>query len=455
MKYDPHPYQAYALDRIIQEPNYALFLEMGLGKTVVALTAVDLLLYDYFKITKVLVIAPKRVAEDTWTREASKWDHLKHLKISKILGSPAKKREKALKKEADVYIINRENVTWLVKHLGKKWDFDMVIIDELSSFKSPKSQRFRNLRKVRPKIKRLVGLTGTPTPNGLVDLWSQVYLLDRGQRLGKTLTEYRNRYLMPEKFDPRRGIVFKWGLQPGAEEKIYRQIDDIACSMKTKDWLDLPERIDVKVPVVFPKTLKNRYLDFEREKVLEIEEEENITAANAATLTGKLQQFAQGAIYNEDKTWNEIHSVKLDALEDLIEEANGKPVLVFYWYKHDKERILNRIKNAKVLEGPKDIEAWNTGEVEVMLAHPGSAGHGLNLQDGGNAIIWYALTWSLEYYQQANARLHRQGQTKNVIIHHLIAEGTIDEDIMSAIEGKADGQNALMEAVKARIRRHK
>jgi SNF2 family DNA or RNA helicase len=453
MEYRPHAYQEYATNKIIEQPAAGLFLEMGLGKTVITLTAVDQLMHDYFDISRVLVIAPLRVAEDTWIREASKWDHLKHLRISRVLG-PAADRIQALKQSADIYVINRENVPWLVDFYEKQeWPFDMIIIDELSSFKSPSAKRFKKLRKVRPYAKRVVGLTGTPAPNGLIDLWSQVYILDKGERLGKTMGAYKDEYFKPGRMDRSRHIVYEWTPRAGAEDEIYSRLSDICVSMSAKDWLDLPERIDRMVPVVLSREHQERYEQLERDLILEISGEEVVTAGSAAAVTGKLQQFAQGAIYTEGQGWAEIHDAKLQAMDDLIEEANGKPVLVFYWYKHDLERLQKRYPKARTLDSAKDIEAWNKGKIEILLAHPASAGHGLNLQAGGSTIIWFGLTWSLELYQQANARLHRQGQERGVIVHHLVAEGTVDEDIMAALSGKADGQNALMEAVKARIRR--
>ena len=452
MEYKPHAYQEYATQKIIDQPEAGLFLEMGLGKTVITLTAIDQLKNDYFEVSKILVIAPLRVAEDTWAREAAKWDHLKHLKISKVLG-PAKERIAALKTPADIYIINRENVPWLVQLYEKtKWPFDMIVIDELSSFKSPSAKRFRQLRKVRPYASRIVGLTGTPAPNGLIDLWSQIYLLDKGQRLGKTVGAYREAYFKPAKMDRSRHIVYEWAPRDGADQEIHNKLSDLCVSMRAEDWLDLPERIERVVPVRFDPDTQAQYLKLERDLVLDLDEG-TITAGSAAAITGKLQQFCQGAIYTEDAGWAEVHSKKLEALDDILEEANGKPVLVFYWYKHDLARLQERYPGARALNTPKDIDDWNAGKIPVLLAHPASAGHGLNLQAGGNIIVWFGLTWSLQLYQQANARLHRQGQEQAVIVHHLVVEGTVDEDIMAALSGKAEGQSALMEAVKARIRR--
>ncbi len=417
------------------------------GKTVISLTAINELLYNYFDVSNVLVIAPLRVAQTTWPGEVKKWDHLQHLTLSKVLGS-AKERRLALNTPADIHIINRENVKWLVEECGKEWPFDMVVIDELSSFKSNKAKRFRALRKVRPRIKRIVGLTGTPAPNGLIDLWPQIYLLDQGERLGKTVTGYRNRYFNPGR---RNGyVVYDWVLKPGAEEAIYEKLDDICVSMKSEDWLQMPERIDREVVVRIPEAARARYDQLERDLLLPYEGGD-VTADNAAVLSNKLLQMANGAVYDENGSTREIHQAKLEALDDILEAANGQPVLVFYNYQHDRDRILKHIPTARVLDTEDDIEKWNQGEIPVMLAHPASAGHGLNLQAGGSVIVWFGLTWSLELYQQANARLYRQGQNKSVIIHHLVAEGTIDEDVMRALEHKDTGQEALLAAVKARI----
>lgn len=400
---------------------------------------------------KILIIAPLRVAEDTWSRESQKWDHLKHLKISKILGD-RKHREEALRAQADLYIINRENVEWLVSATGNDWPFDTVIIDELSSFKSPSAKRFKALRRVRPMINRIIGLTGTPSPNGLMDLWSQIYLLDQGERLGKTITGYRERYFVA---GARSGyVVYDWKQKKESEEAVYEKISDICVSMKSEDWLDMPERIDRVVPVKLDEDSRAKYRKLERDLLLPLAEAD-IVANTAAVLSNKLLQLANGAAYDENKGVREIHSAKLDALEDILEAANGHPVLLFYSYKHDLDRIQQRFKQCRILrkgaDGSKDIADWNAGKIELLAVHPASAGHGLNLQDGGNVIIWFGLTWSLELYQQANARLHRQGQKRSVIIHHLVAEDTMDEEVMEALQAKAAGQDALMAAVKARI----
>jgi len=448
--YNPHPYQEYATNKIINQDAAGLFLEMGLGKTVATLTAIEQLLYDQFESCKVLVIAPLRVAQTTWPAEARKWDHLNHLRISLVLGT-AKQRQAALQAWADIYIINRENVEWLVNEYGRDWPFDMVVIDELSSFKSSKAHRFRALRKVRPMIKRIVGLTGTPAPNGLIDLWPQVYLLDQGEHLGKTVTGYRDRYFEPGRRN--RTVIFTWDPKPGAEAAIYKKLEDLCVSMSAEDWLDMPEKIDVEVKVQLPEPARQAYLQLERDLILPFIDGD-VTADTRAILSNKLLQLANGAVYDEGrKVWG-LHEVKLDALEDLVEAANGQPVLVFYAYKHDLDRIQKRLPSARELQTEKDIEDWNTGKAPIMLAHPASAGHGLNLQDGGHIIIWFGLTWSLELYQQANARLHRQGQQQRVIVHHLIAEGTIDEDVMKALAGKDSTQAALMEAIKARIEKY-
>lgn len=451
MKFKPYPYQEEAIRRIIEQPATGLFLDMGMGKTVITLTAIEKLMYDYFEVNKALVIAPKRVAETTWPDEVKAWDHLRNLRVSVVLGSE-EKRLKALQQEADIYVINRENVVWLVETLGRRWPFDMVVIDELSSFKSPKAKRFRALRRVRPKIKRIVGLTGTPAPNGLIDLWPQIYLLDQGERLGRTVTGYRARYFEPEKMDSSRQIVYKWRPKPGAEKAIYRKLEDICVSMRAEDWLTLPERIDRVIPVKLPDAAYSKYQELERQMLLTYADGD-VVASTGATLAGKLLQMANGAVYDENKGVKEIHTAKLEALEDVLEAANGKPVLVFYTYQHDLDRIVARFPQARLLDTEQDIRDWNNGTIELMLAHPAAAGHGLNLQAGGHIIAWFGLPWSLELYQQANARLYRQGQTNRVVIHHLVAQGTIDEDVMVALRDKEHDQNALLKAVKWRMER--
>lgn len=444
MKYRPHEYQSYATDFIISHPICALMLDMGLGKTVITLTALWLLIYDYFTVGKVLVIAPKRVAEDTWSREFQKWDHLAGLTISKVLGTE-KQRLAALDADADIYIINRENVCWLCENY--RWDFDTVIIDELSSFKSNKAQRFKSLMKVRPKVARIVGLTGTPAPNGLLDLWPQMKLLDMGQRLGRFIGAYREQYFLPDKRN--RDIIYSYKPKKGAEDKIYQLISDICISMKAVDYLPMPDYITSNAVAEMSEKEQKLYDAMEAEMVLKVGADE-LDAVNAAALSGKLLQMANGAVYGEDKKVVHIHDRKLDILEDLIEAANGKPVLVAYWFKHDRERIRERF-TVRDIDTQKDIEDWNSGRIPVALIHPASAGHGLNIQDGGSTIIWFGLTWSLELYQQLNARLWRQGQKHTVVVEHIITKGTVDEDVIRALEKKDAGQSALIKAVKARI----
>ncbi|WP_431830937.1 SNF2-related protein [Clostridium sporogenes] len=407
------------------------------------------------EVYKVLVIAPLRVAEDTWSTEVEKWDHIKHLRVSKILGTK-KQRKGALMKDADIYVTNRENVDWIVNECFSSWLWDMVVIDELSSFKSSKAKRFRALKKVRPYFKRMVGLTGTPAPNSLIDLWPQIYLLDGGKRLGRTITSYRQQYFNPGRRN--QYVVYNWELKEGAEEQIHKKIGDICISMMAKDYLDIPERIDNVININLPKQSMDKYKQLEKDLVIELGEDD-ITAANAAVLTNKLLQISNGAIYSEDKQVIEIHEEKLKALLDIIEAANGKPVLIFYSFKHDFDRIVNFLKTKKLkaigLEDSKDIKKWNNGEIPILLVHPASAGHGLNLQYGGNIIVWFGLTWSLELYQQANARLHRQGQKETVVINHLVSKNTVDEDVIKALGSKEVNQNVLLEAVKARLKTYK
>lgn len=409
-------------------------------------------MYDRFEVNKVLVVAPLRVAEDTWTEESAKWDHLQGLRVVRVLGSQAQ-RICALETDADIYCINRENIPWLVKYYGTDWPFDGVVLDELSSFKSPSSKRFKAMRKVRPLIKHIVGLTGTPSPNGLIDLWAQIYLLDQGKRLGRTLTEYRNRYFNPGR---RNGyVVYDWVPKDGAEDEIYRRISDICISMKACDYLKLPERVDVVRTVKLDDEAQTAYTEMEKEAVLELGPNEIVDAGTAAVVSGKLLQIANGAVYDENGKTHIIHESKLDTLEDVIEAVNGRPVLVFYAYQHDLERIMQRFPQARKLEGSAEIDAWNRGEIPILLAHPAGAGHGLNLQAGGNHIVWFGLTWSLELYQQANARIYRQGvKGERVTITHLVTEGTIDEDVMRVLDGKATRQDALLEAVKARVEKY-
>jgi len=446
-----HNYQRHCVQHIIEHEQSGLFLEMGLGKTISTLTAIDQLMYDRFEVEKVLVIAPKRVAEDTWKDEVNKWEHLKHLKLSIVLGSESK-RKAALMAKADIYVINRENVAWLVGMYGTAFPFDMVVIDELSSFKSPSAQRFKALKSIRPRVKRVVGLTGTPAPNGLIDLWSQLYLLDMGERLGKTVTGYRTKYFSPGRTNGQ--VVFDYRLKPECEAEIQAKIADICISMKSEDYLELPKRIDNIVSVRMTDTDLASYKSFEESQILQLLEVE-LSVVNAAALSNKLLQFANGAVYDENKDYHCVHNAKLEALEEIIDTANS-PVLVFYRYKHDLERIQHHLRryNPRTLKVSQDIQDWNSGKVEILLAHPASAGHGLNLQAGGNNVVWFGETWSLELYQQANARLHRQGQTKPVIIHHLITVGTLDEDVVKSLDKKEEGQEALMQAIKARINKY-
>lgn len=454
MEFKAHNYQQFAVQHIIDHPYAGLFLDMGLGKTVSTLTAISYLMYEDFEIEKVLVVAPKKVAENTWSNEIQKWDHLKHLTVSKVLGTE-KARKEALKAKADIYVINRENVAWIVGLYQTAFPFDMVVLDELSSFKSPKAIRFKALRMVRPLVKRVVGLTGTPAPRGLIDLWSQLYLLDMGERLGKTVTNYREKYFTPGRSNGH--VVFDYKLRQDSDNLIYSKISDICISMKAEDYLTLPERIDRTVEIKLPAAIKAKYDEFEKEQVLALEDSEDISAINAAALSNKLLQFANGAVYDAEKSFHEVHKEKLEALEEIVDAANGQSVLVFCSFKHDYERIKKHLKAYKpqLLETPEDEQKWNTGKIQVLLAHPASVGYGLNLQEGGNIIVWYGLNWSLELYQQANARLHRQGQLRPVIIHHLVVSGTMDEDVMKSIEGKAECQEALMQAVKVRVQKYK
>ena len=430
-------------------PKVGLFLDMGMGKTICTLTAISQLL-DTNEVRKVLVIAPLRVAESTWSREAGKFVHTSHLKLEKVLGSKTK-RIAALNNEADIYVINKENVVWLVNFYQNRWPFDMVVIDELSSFKSHKSKRFKALKKVRPQIKRIVGLTGTPAPNSLLDLWAQIYLLDEGRRLGTRFSGFQSRFFLPDKRNYQTNVIYSWKLKQGAEEAIFKEISDICISMKSKDWLGLPERLKNVIPVLLPEKTMKEYKRLERELLLSFDEGD-VVADTAASLSNKLLQMANGAVYDENGDYKEIHDQKLQALGDVIEAANGKPVLVFYNYKHDFKRIKRSIPEARTLRNLNDIEDWNEGKISVLLARPKSVGHGINLQFGGHILVWFGLTWSLELYQQANARLDRQGQQNGVIIHHLVTEGTIDENVMKALDGKALGQEALIAAVKAKLK---
>lgn len=446
MKYKPHEYQSYATEFILSHPISAVFLEMGLGKSVITLSAIFDLCLDSFLVCKVLVIAPLRVARDTWPAEINKWDHLKGLSYSVAVGTE-KERIDALKKQSTLYIINRENVDWLVHKSGIPFHFDMVVIDELSSFKSYGAKRFKSLLKVRPSIKRIVGLTGTPSSNGLIDLWAEFRILDLGQRLGRYISYYRNTYFKPDKRNAQ--IIFSYKPLPGAEEEIYKQISDITISMKSTDYLKMPEYVSNEVFVTLSDKEWKVYSDFKEDMVANLGDED-IDAVNAAVLSGKLLQMANGAVYDSENKAHVIHDKKLDALEDLIEGANGKPVLVAYWYKHDLERIKERFL-VRQIQSSKDIEDWNDGKIPIAVIHPASAGHGLNLQSGGSTLIWFGLTWSLELYQQTNARLYRQGQRDTVIVHHIITKNTIDEDVLLALTKKEKTQDALIDAVKANL----
>lgn len=452
MNFKPHNYQTFASRFIVENPIAAIFLDMGLGKTIITLNAIYELLFDRFEISKVLVIAPLRVARDTWPAEIEKWSHLKGLTYSVAVGTE-KERMAALKEKTRVHIINRENLQWLVLESGIPFNYDMVVIDELSSFKSYQAKRFRSLMKVRPMVKRIVGLTGTPSSNGLMDLWAEFRILDMGHRLGKFITHYRNTYFQPDK---RNGqVVFSYKPLPGAEEAIYNQISDITISMKATDYLAMPECIMNEVDVTLSGNERKVYDTLKKDLVVSLKGEE-IDASNAAVLSNKLSQMANGAIYNESGVAVKIHDKKLDALEDLIEGANGKPILVAYWFKHDLERISERLKKLHIpfslLDKPESIKHWNEGKFPVALIHPASAGHGLNLQAGGSTLVWFGLTWSLELYQQTNARLWRQGQkSSTVVIHHIIAKGTVDENIMKALQKKDKTQTALINAVKANL----
>ncbi|WP_245688179.1 DEAD/DEAH box helicase [Salimicrobium halophilum] len=422
-----------------------------MGKTVSTLTAIEQLIYDYVEISKVLVIAPLRVARDTWSQEVKKWEHTKHLKISKVLGKE-KDRRQALLTDADIYVINRDNVVWLIDYYrdrGMKPPFDMLVVDELSSFKDPSSKRFKHLKKISPLFDRFVGLTGTPAPNSLLDLWSQIYLVDRGERLGQTQQYYKMRYFYP--IHTGAGFIEKYKLRPEAEKHIYEQIDDICVSMKSRDYIKLPDRIDNTITVKMTDKERAFYEDLQKEKILEFEEGD-IIADNAGALTQKLLQLSNGASYNEDRGVQLIHNKKLEALEEIIHEAQGQSVLVFYSFQHDRDRIQKKFKEAITLDEHDEVmKDWNDGEVPLLLAHPASAGHGLNLQQGGHIIVWFGLPWSLELYQQANARLHRQGQEETVFIHHILTANTIDQKVLRVLQGKEEGQEALMDAVKAQI----
>lgn len=465
MRFVPHDYQRYCITRIIQDEALALFLDMGLGKTVITLTAVNDLIFNRFQVSRCLVIAPKKVAEDTWTREQAKWDHLGLLKIRPVLGAK-NKRIRELNSPGNIFVINRENVPWLVDHYRNDWPFDMVVIDESSSFKSHQAKRFKALKNIRGHIRRIVELTGTPSPNGMTDLWAQLYLLDGGERLGRTLTEYRNNYFFPSARNAT--TVFSYEPRPGADEKIRELIRDICISLSAKDYLELPGRIDNIRYVRLDAKAQKAYNEMEREKILELPGA-ILDAGSAAVLSGKLLQLANGAVYHtveytegdearEEKSVVEIHGSKVEAFMELVEELNGKHALVFYNFQHDLGRLEKALSKTKLrvreLKDSRDITDWNAGSVDILLAHPASVAYGLNLQQGGSDVIWFGLNWSLELYQQANARLHRQGQKHTVYIHHLAVADSVDEDVIAALQKKGDCQAALLEALKARIEKY-
>ena len=452
MRYEPHDYQKYVIRYLLEHPVAAVFLDMGLGKTSITLTALQELLFDSFEVRKILVIAPLRVARNTWSDEIEKWDHLGNIRYSIAVGSEAE-RIKALRQQADIYMINRENVQWLVEKSGIPFDFDMVVVDELSSFKNHQTQRFKALMKVRPKVKRIVGLTGTPSSNGLMDLFAEFRVLDMGERLGRFIGQYRTAYFKPDQMNGH--IVYSYRPIPGAEQQIYKRISDITISMKAADHLKMPELINSVYEVHMSEKEKKRYEELKKELILTLPEGE-ITAANAASLSSKLSQMANGAVYSDEEQTLRIHDGKLDALEDIIEAANGKPLLVAYWFKHDLSRIMKRLTkldvNFRKLDSAASIREWNEKKVVVGLIHPASAGHGLNLQSGGSTLVWFGLTWSLELYQQTVARLWRQGQTENtVVVQHIITKGTIDERVLKSLKEKDQTQSALIDAVKAEV----
>lgn len=451
MEFKPHAYQQYCIGRLLADPMLGLFLDMGLGKTVTTLTAIRTLKYDRFQVGRVLVVAPKKVAEATWQSEAAKWDHLRLLRMSTVLGSAAQ-RARALAVPADVYVINRENVVWLADFYRNAWPFDMVVLDESSSFKDRSTKRWKAMKSMRPHIRRMVLLTGTPAPNNLADLWAQVFLLDGGERLGHTLTGFRERYFTPDKRNAQQ--VFSYKPKTGAADAVQRLIGDICVSMKAEDYLQLPECLSVTVPVELDAKARRAYDQMEREMLLEVDGE-NITAESAAALTQKLLQLAGGAVYDGQHEAKPVHPCKVEAFLELVEALQGQHALVFYAFVHEKERLLAALKKTglrvRVFQDSRDADEWNAGRVDLLLAHPASTAYGLNLQQGGSHVIWFGLTWSLELYQQANARLHRQGQRNRVIVHHLAVRGSVDEDVLAALESKADTQEALMQSLKARI----
>lgn len=457
MKFIPHDYQKYTIARMLETKKIIAILDMGLGKTACTLTAINELLFERFEINKVLVIAPLRVARKTWTDEIGKWDHLKNLRASKILGTEAE-RIQGFNATADIYLINRENVQWLIDYCLKlkRWPFDVIVIDESSSFKNNQSKRFKSLRKVAALADRVIELTGTPSPNGLMDLWSQIYLLDQGERLCKTITAYRDRYFVPGRRN--RTVVYEYIPKPRAEEAIYKAISDVAISLKAVDYIKMPKRIDNVVKVQLPDAARAKYDEMERDSILELSSKEVVTAGSQAAVTGKLLQMANGAVYGESGAVLHIHDEKLDALEEILEDNTGKPIMVLYNYKHDYQRLMERFAkyNPRTLDTDADQDDWNAGRIQLLLAQPASMAHGLNLQVGGHIIVWFGLTWDLELYLQANARLERQGQPNDtVVINHIVAEDTVDEDVMRALRSKRVDQDELIEAVKARIERRR
>ena len=458
MKFTPHDYQAYCIEYIKTHPVSALLLSMGLGKTIITLTAIRDLILDELAVSRVLVIAPLRVARDTWLAEVEKWDHLKDLDVSVIVGTQ-KERVAAINRNAMVYIINRENVKYLVEYYeknGLRWPFDMIVIDELSSFKNYQSQRFKYLRKVRPYVRRWVGLTGTPTSNGLIDLWAEIGILDGGERLGRFIGRFRDSYFKPSSMNPGTGVVFSYTPRPGAEEQIYERISDMTISMKAIDYLSMPDCIYVDHPVTLSTAERKLYDQLKTDLIIPLEDGD-IDAANAASLSNKLMQMANGAVYDENKETRLVHQKKLEALEDLVEAANGQSVLIAYWFKHDRQRIMEHLTSLgyhpRDIRESEDIKDWNAGKIPVALIHPASAGHGLNIQSGGHILIWFGLTWSLELYQQTNARLWRQGQSEVVTVHHIVCKDTVDEDVLAALASKDVTQEKLIAAVKARLGR--
>ena len=454
MRFQPHPYQSYCISRILDTPALGLYLDMGLGKTAITLTAVSDLIYNRFQVRRCLIIAPKKVAEATWNMEAEKWEHLKHLRFSKILGTQ-QQRIRAACAAADIYIVNRENVVWLVDYFRNDWPFDMVVIDESSSFKNSRAKRFKALTWIRPHVSRLIELTGTPAPNGLQDLWAQLFLLDGGQRLGRTVTGFRERYFSA---NTHGGHFTTYEAKADAQESIQQKIGDICVSMKSEDYLQLPDLVYDVVPVQLDPKAAKAYAEMEREMLLQIDEAV-IDAGSAAALSNKLLQLCNGAVYDAEGRVIPLHDCKLEAFTELIEQLNGQPALVFYNFQHDRDRLLMlcaKLKlRARLLKTPEDAAAWNRRELDILLAHPASAAYGLNLQQGGNHVIWFGLNWSLELFQQANKRLHRQGQTAAVIVHELAVTESRDMDVIAALEDKNATQNALIKSLKVRIRKIK